>query len=103
MNTNRRRVDLFKVSELAESINNIGLINPISVTEITENRFKLITGLHRLEAYKKLNLKEIPVNIVDACDGNLELMEINDNLIRNEIHFIDRGDYFNRRDAILTN
>lgn len=103
MNTSRRGADPYKVSELAESIHNIGLINPISVTKSGENRFKLITGLHRLEAYKQLNLKEIPVTVVSTCDGKLELMEIDENLIRNEIHFIDRGDYFNRRDEILTN
>ena len=94
MSTNRRKIDPYKVSELAESIHNIGLINPISVTQIGENGFKLITGLHRLEAYKKLNLEKIPVTLVNSCDGILELMEIDENLIRNEIQFIDRGDYF---------
>ena len=102
MNSNRRKIDPSKVSELAESIHNIGLINPISVTATGENKYQLITGLHRLEAYRQLDLNEIPVTIVNACDGKIELMEIDENLIRNEIHFIDRGDYFNRRDEILT-
>ena len=48
MNTSRRGANPYRVSELAESIHNIGLINPISVAKSGENRFKLITGLHRL-------------------------------------------------------
>lgn len=101
LNLNRRKIDPSKVVELAESIHNIGLINPISVREAAGDKYQLVTGLHRLEAYRELGLNEIPVTIVNTCDGKIELMEIDENLIRNEIHFIDRGDYFNRRDDIL--
>lgn len=100
---NRRPINNLKVSELAESIKNIGLINPITVRKDENNGYALIAGLHRLEAFKSLNRDEIQVNVLSVEENEADLMEIDENLIRNEIHFIDRGDLFNRRDEILIN
>lgn len=102
INENRRSINTSKVRELAESIKNIGLINPITIKIDGLNRYTLIAGLHRLEAYKLLNKSEIESVILNTSRKESELIEIDENLIRNEIHFIDRGDYFNRRDEILT-
>ena len=93
---NRRRVDPEKVSELRESIREIGLLNPITVTEDGH----LVAGMHRLEAAHGLGWTDIPCHVV-ALDGlRAELAEIDENLIRNELHFTDRGDVYMRRKAI---
>jgi len=52
----RRPVDPATVSEIAGSIKEIGLINPVTVTK--DNT--LIAGLHRVEAMKLLERDEIP-------------------------------------------
>ena len=101
INYNRRPINESKVSELADSIKHIGLINPITVRREGSEGYTLIAGLHRLQAFKILNEKAIEANILNVDHNEAELMEIDENLIRNEIHFIDRGDYFNRRDEIL--
>ena len=97
VNKERREVDESKVEELAGSIKTIGLINPIIVKDLGDS-YRLIAGMHRLESYKLLHLEEIEATVIDSSDEKLELIEIDENLIRNEIHFIDRGDYLNRRE-----
>ncbi len=96
VNQGRRKTNPEKVAELAESIKEIGLLNPITIS----NNYNLIAGLHRLEACKLLNYAEIEVNIV-SLDGLLaELAEIDENLIREELHYIDRGNQLKRRKEI---
>jgi N6-adenosine-specific RNA methylase IME4 len=92
----RRGINTGKVKELAESIKQIGLINPIT---ITKNNV-LIAGLHRLEAHKLLQLVEIECSKIDLEGLYAELIEIDENLIRNELHYIDRGNQLSRRKQI---
>jgi len=92
----RRAVDPESVSRLADSIKDIGLLNPITVT--SGNR--LIAGAHRLEACRMLGWLEIDINVVDLDNLQAELAEIDENLIRNELHFIKRGEQLSRRKDI---
>ena len=92
----RRDIDNAKVMELAESISKIGLLNPVTVTR----KNVLVAGLHRLMAAKSLGWTEIEANIIDADGLYAELAEIDENLIRNELHYIDRGNQLARRKKI---
>lgn len=74
---NRRA--LGDVTELAESIKEIGLLNPITVTK----DYTLIAGHHRLKAFEALGIDLIPIRIVDCTALQAELAEIDENLIRN--------------------
>ena len=94
----RRAIDSAKVRELANSMREIGLINPITVTQ---DRV-LITGAHRLEAAKLLGWTEIEATVSELEGFKAELAEIDENLMRNELHYIDRGQAFKRRDELLT-
>ena len=93
---NRRKVDDKKIKELSESIKELGLLNPITInTDRT-----LIAGRHRLEAYKLLGYDEIKVNIVNLNSLLAELAEIDENLIRNELHWLDADKQLARRKSI---
>ena len=92
----RRAVDAGKVKELAESIQEIGLLNPITVT----GNYALIAGAHRIEAYKILGRKEIEANVLDISGIKAKLAEIDENLIRNELHYTERGDLLLERKQI---
>ncbi|MDD3525288.1 MAG: DNA methyltransferase [Candidatus Cloacimonetes bacterium] len=85
------------VKALADSIEEIGLINPITLKpDGTIN-----TGRHRLEACKLLGWDEIPFRYADTNDGRLlELAEIDENLIRNELTVLERADHLARRKEI---
>lgn len=85
------------VTQLCASINEIGLLQPITVT----SDFKLIAGLHRITACKLLGWKEIEVNVVDYDSELLsELAEIDENLIRNELTQFDKSIQTSRRKEI---
>ena len=94
----RRTVDDAKVRELAQSMSEIGLINPITVTQGKV----LITGAHRLAAAKLLGWTDIQATVSELDGLRVELAEIDENLMRNELHYIDRGQAFKRRDELLT-
>lgn len=99
VNENRRPVDLDKVKELAESIKEIGLINSITVRP-DESEYLLIAGMHRLEAYKLLEIENIEANIIFKTNLEMELIEIDENLIRSELHYTERADVLLRRKEI---
>ena len=96
---NRREVNEDTVNDLVKSILKIGLLNPIIITDKKE----LIAGLHRLEAFKKLLKKEIPCIILKKADLGplfLKLIELDENLIRYEGHYLDRGNALFERKKI---
>ena len=69
------------INKMIKSIKEIGLTNPIQITENNE----LIDGLVRLKAMKTLNL-EIPCFIIKNKDvDTLKLIEIDTNLIRRQL------------------
>jgi ParB-like nuclease domain len=55
----RHRLDLGDIAGLAESIEDIGLLHPITVDE----QGRLLAGARRLAACKRLGWKDIPVNV----------------------------------------
>lgn len=96
INTGRSPLDPGNVEEIAKSIQIIGLMNPITVTE--DNT--LIAGLHRLEAMKALEKEEIPCVKLDLDELKTELAEIDENITRKKLHFLDRGNQLLRRKHI---
>jgi ParB/RepB/Spo0J family partition protein len=95
----KRQEDSEKIKELSESISRIGLLNPISVSK-DSGGYRLIAGLHRLSACKSLNWTEIPACVMELSGANSELAEIDENLIRCELHYLDRAEMLKRRQEI---
>ena len=84
------------IEELANSIKELGLLNPITIT----SDFALVAGYHRYLACKSLGWKEIPTVTIHVDGLRVELAEIDENLIRNELSAIDRGESLVRRKEI---
>ena len=84
------------VTELAESIKEIGLLNPITVTK----DYALIAGHHRLKAFEALGIDLIPIRIIDCTALQAELAEIDENLIRNNGTELEQGISLARRKEI---
>jgi DNA modification methylase len=57
--SNRMRSELGDIDLLAKSIQEIGLINPITLTKDTTNGVSLVAGHRRLEALKKIGTKSL--------------------------------------------
>ena len=61
----------------------------------------MIAGAHRIEAYKLLGKDVISCNVITYINSLLgELAEIDENLVRNELHYTDHGDQLARRKEI---
>jgi len=92
----RRRLDQGKVSELADSIQQLGLLNPITILP----GGRLVAGYHRYEACKLLGWRDIPVNTVELSGLDAELAEIDENLVRNDLSELEHGQHLQRRKEI---
>ena len=91
-----RKRSLGDITSLVNSIKELGLINPISILPDGT----LVAGYHRLEACKSIGWQEIDVIVVPLDELHAELAEIDENLVRNELHFLDRDDWMKRRKEI---
>lgn len=99
----RRTVDDKKVKELAESIKQVGLLHPITVRFDDSNgkeAYILVAGAHRLEALKILGKNSIEAKVIMKNNLQTELIEIDENLIRNELHYTERGELLQRKKEI---
>jgi ParB family chromosome partitioning protein len=96
VNNRLRPLNAEKVAELAESIAQVGLLQPIGVRPDGT----LVYGYHRLEACKRLGWTEIPAVVVDGDDLRAELAEITENLVRNELTLLERAEHLARLKAV---
>lgn len=87
----RREVNTAAVKRMADSIDKIGLRHPITVRE-KGDRYVLVAGRHRIEAYKKMEIEHIPATIVKMTNDDARLWEIAENLHRAELSKLDRDD-----------
>jgi ParB family chromosome partitioning protein len=72
------------IKRLRDQIATSGLINPITVRPAGE-RFRLIAGLNRLEAYKLLQRTEIPAHVVNTNDTGASTIRLTENLTRTNL------------------
>lgn len=86
-----RDLDPFWAEGLAAIIAAQGLMTPIMVRPIEGQRFRLVAGLHRLEAYRRLERDTIPAQLSEAgSDDEARLQEVMENLGRHELNALDR-------------
>ena len=70
----RIRKDNGDIDSLAESIRERGLINPITVMEISDGDYALIAGLRRLEAVRCLQQDVISATVLSPLEADEALM-----------------------------
>jgi len=75
--------------DLADSIKHLGIIQPITVRKIGENKYQLISGERRLRAAKLANLNEIPAFVKDAHDDTLLELALVENIQRQDLNAIE--------------
>lgn len=96
---NSRVVRDISVAVLAESIREIGLMEPV-ILRRKDAGFEIIAGRHRVEAFRLLGRDTIPALVREATDLLAELMLIDENLCRNEFSPAERAIAISRRKAI---
>ena len=96
VNPGRRGTLEKDVDELAASIMEIGLLNPITLAE----DHTLIAGLHRLEAVKLLGWTEVECSITGLNGLSAELAELDENFARANLSPLELGELLARRKDI---
>ena len=85
----RSHFDEKSIQELADSIEIHGLIQPITVREIGDGKFEIISGERRFRASKKAGLKEVPAFIRDVNDQRSLEMALIENIQRENLNPIE--------------
>jgi ParB family transcriptional regulator, chromosome partitioning protein len=92
----REHFDEGALEELAQSIREVGLLQPIVVRPLTEGKFEVIAGERRLRASRMAGLTSLPV--VMRAAGNESALEIAliENLQREDISPLECGRAYRR-------
>jgi ParB family chromosome partitioning protein len=77
------------LQELAKSIKELGVIQPITVRKLDFNKYQLISGERRLRASKLIGLKTIPSYIRLANDNESLVMALVENIQRHDLDPIE--------------
>jgi ParB family transcriptional regulator, chromosome partitioning protein len=85
----RRDFDEQALRELAHSIKMHDLIQPVTVSKLHGNKYRLISGERRLRAAKMAGLKDIPAYIRQADDQELLELALLENLQREDLNAIE--------------
>ena len=86
----RRTFDEDKLLELAESIKQHGIIDPLIVQD-RKDHYEIIGGERRWRAAKKLGLKEVPVIIKNLTEQQIAEYALIDNIQRDDLNPIDEA------------
>lgn len=81
----RRKFDEQEIKELAESIDEVGLLQPITVRKLENLKFELIAGERRLRAHEILKKSTIEAIIIDANNEEASLLTLAENLKRQDL------------------
>jgi len=85
----RSEFDEDRLQELAESIDKHGLIQPITVRYIGEERFELISGERRLRATKLAGKNDIPSYVREVDDDDIIAYALIENIQREQLNPIE--------------
>ncbi len=86
----RKAFDETALQELADSIKELGVIQAISVKDMGNGKYQLISGERRLRASKMAGLKKIPAYIrTDVTDQSMLEMALVENIQREDLNAIE--------------
>jgi ParB family transcriptional regulator, chromosome partitioning protein len=85
----RTHFDQQALQELSESIKVQGIIQPITVRQIDNNKYQLISGERRLQASKMAGLTKIPAYVRTANDQQMLEMALIENIQRENLNAIE--------------
>lgn len=89
-NQPRKYFDPEAISQLADSIRQYGVLNPLTVRR-TGDGFELIAGERRLRAARQAGLLEVPCIIMSATEQDSSALALVENLQRRDLDFFEEA------------
>ena len=87
----REYFDEDALQELADSIAQYGLIQPITVRKLNTGYYQIIAGERRWRAYRLAGLTEVPVRVIEADDRRTAELALVENLQREDLNPIEEA------------
>lgn len=87
----RKFIETTSVSDLAESIKNIGLLEPLKVRKLRSGTYELVSGERRLRASEMAGLTKVGAVVLDISDDLSAVYTLADNIQRKEITYFEKA------------
>ena len=88
----RKNFEKKQLEELAASIKNRGIIQPIAVRKISDNKFEIIAGERRWRAAQLAYMHEVPTVILDANDELAAEFAVLENVQREGLNALEEAE-----------
>jgi ParB family chromosome partitioning protein len=88
----RKNFEKKQLEELAASIKNRGIIQPIAVRKISDNKFEIIAGERRWRAAQLANMHDVPTVILDANDELAAEFAVLENVQREGLNALEEAE-----------
>lgn len=88
----RKNFEKKQLEELAVSIKNRGIIQPIAVRKISDNKFEIIAGERRWRAAQLAYMHEVPTVILDANDELAAEFAVLENVQREGLNALEEAE-----------
>ena len=82
----RKNFDEEALAQLADSIREHGIIQPLTVRKLTSGYYQIIAGERRWRAARMAGLKEVPVTVIEADDRKAAELAMIENLQREDLN-----------------
>lgn len=90
-NQPRKKFDEAEIQKLAESISEHGLIQPIIVRPIADERYQIVAGERRWRACKSAGISEIPIIVRELSDEDTAKIALIENIQRADLNPIEEA------------
>ena len=87
----RKDFDEAELQSLADSITNHGVVQPLTVREISGGYYQIIAGERRWRAARLAGLSEVPAVIIEADDKTTMELALIENLQRQDLNAVDEA------------
>ncbi|MBR7081816.1 MAG: ParB/RepB/Spo0J family partition protein [Oscillospiraceae bacterium] len=92
----RTNFDDDSLAELAESIAEHGIIQPLTVRRLDSGYYQIIAGERRWRASRLAGLKEVPVRVIEADDRKAMELALVENLQREDLNPVEEARGYRR-------
>ena len=90
----RRFFDITSVSELAKSIREYGILQPVSVRKLGRNSYELVAGERRLRAAELADMTTVPAILIKVSEDDSAILAIIENVQRKNLDFFEEAEAY---------
>lgn len=87
----RQRIDETYLAELAHSIRQLGVIEPLVARPLADGSYEILAGHMRWRAAQQAGLKQVPVVVREADDQTAAAIALVENLLRRDLNAMEEA------------